>query len=78
MNEHTNGLSSQEMIKQMYGILVTGFKGSPPLPEQVRTNAKEIKYLKHKPDNLGKWTVRIIQFITLMILIYITFIKGKI
>lgn len=45
-NKITNGLSSHDMILQMYEILVTGKGENPPLPEQVRTNATNIKYLK--------------------------------
>lgn len=46
MDDRSNGLSSQDMIIEMYKILVTGKNGIPPLPEQVRKNATNIKYLK--------------------------------
>jgi len=36
---------------------------------------KDIASIKNKPDDMGKWMVRLIQFITLAILVYMTFFK---
>ena len=46
MSEHKNGISIDDMVFAMYTILVTGTDEKPALPEQVRSNTTNIKYLK--------------------------------
>ena len=42
---------------------------------QVEINKSDIDGIKKTPDTTGKWLVRGVQFITLAVLIYITFFK---
>ena len=49
-------MTQHQMIESMYKILITG-NGQPPLPEQVRTNTKDIDTIKN--EKLGKWLIRI-------------------
>ena len=60
-------------VKHILRILLGN--GEIGVCEQVRDNKQSIERLQKNPDELGKWVVRGISFLTFCVLVYITFIK---
>ena len=62
------------MLETLYKVLITG-NGEPSVCEQVRDNAKEIKYLKKVRSSGWLWMVRVITITTALGMLYLAFIK---